>query len=168
VKLKGGKIPVPGAIGTDGLRIIQIAIDSVLCRCYYYGMDKSLHDTISAIAQGVRYWAEAKSNRDDLSGWCAKCSAELHRRLEKEGIYAEIHLCDTEWGSHVYLVVEDHIVDVTATQFSSFYPDVMIRHQREMDGEEFFTTTETFKSVDKLRELQKKNKWPSYQIAYSR
>jgi len=131
-------------------------------------MDKSLHDTIAVIAQGVRYWAEAKSNRYDLNGWCAKCSAELYRRLKRAGISSEIHMSSNEWGSHVYLVVEDHIVCVTATQFSSFYPDVMIQHQREMDGEEFFTTTETFKNPEELRELQKKNKWPSYQIAYSR
>jgi hypothetical protein len=131
-------------------------------------MKKHLRDIVATLAQDVRYWAEGKAGEgyDDLNGWCAKCSAKLHHRLRDAGIESKIHMSSNEWGSHVYLVVDDHIVDVTATQFGRF-PAVMIKHQKEMDEHEFFQTTDTFNSVNELREFQKKNKWPTSQIAYS-
>ena len=57
----------------------------------------------------------------DLSGMCAIASAKLWNDLSSIGIKSEIHYGD----SHVFLVLNGLIVDVTATQFKDgkFHPD---------------------------------------------
>jgi len=137
-------------------------------------MDKALHDTVLGIAEDVRFWAEGKAEHglENLKGWCAKASAELFRLLCKEGIESEIHL----WvhksykkprAAHVFLVVDDHVVDVTATQFEEFSnTPVLIMHHREAEVYEFYQTVKTFKSIPELIAGQKKTRWPTHQIAF--
>jgi hypothetical protein len=136
-------------------------------------MDKNLRDIVMAEAMDVRYWAEARAtfgDADDLNGWCARASAELHRRLVKKGIASEIHMWwwDEDESAHVYCVVEDHIVDVTASQFHQFRNvPVVILHCREAEVYDFYQTKEVFKCADKLRKFQKKTKWPPEQVAFA-
>jgi len=137
-------------------------------------MDKSLHDQISVIAQEVRDYTQLKADRtdyspDDLNGWCAIASAEMFRRLTKKGISAELHMWNGDIGCHVFVVVEDHIVDVTATQFSEFRDKpIVVIHRKEADAYEFYESSVQFKSAEELRKYQKKNRWPNEQIAYAR
>ena len=125
------------------------------------------------VALETRAWAEweadsADSRSEDLNGWCAIASGELHKRLEKVGIKAEIHMARTEECScHVFVVVDDHVVDVTATQFHLFRGEhVLIKHQRELDHHWFYLTEQVFKSAKELRRHQIKTDWDKAQIAY--
>jgi hypothetical protein len=136
-------------------------------------MNKTLHDTLVTIATDVRYWAEgrARSGDEDLNGWCAKASGQLFRTLQEEGIPAEIHMWawHNDESAHVFVVVEDYVVDVTATQFGPFRnKPVLIMHKREAEAHEFYRTVRVFADADELRKHQKKTRWPNNQVAYER
>lgn len=124
-----------------------------------------------AQALDVRYWAEGKATfgrEDDLAGWCAKASAELHRRLQKMDIDSEIHMWywDRDDSAHVFLVVDDYVVDVTASQFSQFKDMLVnIMHVRLAEVYTFYQSAEMFTSADTLRRVQRKRKWPHDQVA---
>lgn len=124
-----------------------------------------------AEAADVRHWAEeqaARGHLDDLNGWCARASAELHRRLTRRGIPAEIHMWTWELdaSAHVYVVVEDHVLDVTASQFKQFrHQRVVLLHVREAEAYEFYRSVDIFKCADSLRRQQKKDLWPQDQVA---
>ncbi len=131
----------------------------------------SLHN-VEAIALDVRYWAEGRAPDEqyDLNGWCAIASAQLFRQLKARGIEAEIHAwtCNQSSDAHVYIVVADHVVDVTATQFARFRnKPVVVMHYREAQSFEYYQTVAIFHSVEELRNWQKGNRWPSDQVAYS-
>ena len=136
-------------------------------------MDKTLHDTLVTIATDVRYWAEGRCRPgdEDLNGWCAKASGQLFRELQEEGIEAEIHMWSwhNDESAHVFVVVEDHVVDVTATQFGPFRnKPVLIMHKREAEAHEFYRMEKVFADADELRRHQKKTRWPNNQVAYER
>ena len=125
---------------------------------------------VHEIALEVRSWCEneaEKSDRpDSLMGYCAIASAELFRRLERANIFAEIHMQSNHCGSHVYLVVDDHVVDVTATQFGEFrYQPVVIIHYKEAEQHYFYESQEIFGTPKDLRKFQAKTGWPNNQIA---
>lgn len=120
------------------------------------------------IAQGVREWTERRREApDDLCGYCAIAAAELHKRLNAAGIDALLHVAmhSNESDAHVFVTVDDHIVDVTATQFSQFAHDpVVILHEKEAQHW-FHTSYESFDTVAELRRHQVKTGWPQNQIA---
>ena len=134
-------------------------------------MDRTLYDTIFAIATETRAWVQAKADKsdyhaDDLNCWCAIASGELHKRLVKAGIDSKIHMWN-DWGCHCYCVVEDHVVDVTATQFKPYRDvPVLILHCKEA-YHEFHQGSLVFDSARALRTHQKNTRWPSQQIAYA-
>lgn len=105
----------------------------------------------------------------DLSGWCAIASARLHRVLAAKGFKSELHMAHGDWGSHVFLVVEDHVVDVTATQFDEFKnQQLVIAHHRELEHHWFYQSSDVFESAEELREHQIRTGWPSSQTAHPR
>lgn len=126
-------------------------------------------DHIRAIAEEVRYWAEKRAGKtnQELCGWCAKATAELWRRIRDEAPNQkmEIWMHRNDWCSHVYLMVEDHVVDVTATQFGE-KEAVFIKHEKEIRSE-YYDKTEKFADPKELIMHQKKTRWPNDQIAYS-
>jgi hypothetical protein len=133
-------------------------------------MDKALRDTVTAIALDVRYWAEDRAKYACLSGMCAIASAELHKRLAEAGIASEIHVWywDEDESAHVYCVVDDFVVDVTATQFKEFRNrPVVIMHTREAEVYTYYQTQEVFKDAVSLRKMQKRTKWPAEQVAFA-
>ena len=124
---------------------------------------------VEAIATDVRYWAEGRSEREDLNGWCARASAELFKQLNYRGIPAEIHawVDGDDESAHVYVVVDDFVVDVTATQFREFKNvPVLIMHMKEAEAHEFYRSVAVFKTVRELRSWQKKGRWPPDQVAF--
>lgn len=135
-------------------------------------MNSELFEAVNSITADVRNWTEmqqVRSNgRENLCGFCAIAAAELYRRFEKAGISSEIHMWLSDWGqAHVFVVVDDHVIDVTATQFDEFkHTPVVIMHQREAEAHQFYTSTETFNSVKLLRARQVKQKWPQNQIVF--
>lgn len=125
-------------------------------------------DTIRAVAQEVREWAEEQeSGWTNLNGYCAIASAELHKRLKAQGIDTKLHMADdNKFAAHVFLVIDDHVVDVTATQFREFrYEPIVILHEREAQQHWFYESTVNFATVDELRSYQVQQKWPQHQIA---
>ena len=137
-------------------------------------MNKQLHGRVAAIALGTRIWVQERADRknynpEDLEGWCAIASAELHKRLTQDGIEADIHMWVSEWQEcHCFCVVDDHVVDVTATQFKPFRTqELVIMHYKEAEAYEMYQSTNVFGCALELRRFQKRERWPSEQIAYA-
>lgn len=130
-------------------------------------------DMAVAIAADTRLWAEdyAAERRGeydlDLCGLCAIASAELYRKLKVAGITSEIHMWAEENGdSHVFIVVDDHVIDVTATQFREFSNEpVVVMHKREAEAFPFYRTDHVYHSDKTLVRSQRKQGWPASQIA---
>lgn len=128
---------------------------------------------VRKIAKTVRAWAEQEAVRlgfgSELAGMCASASAKIHHMLKDIGIDSKIVYSNSEtYGDHCYVLVHNHIVDVTATQFEyyDFEPIVMmplekkvVRHYR------FWRGTQTFETVVDLITFQQANDWPSEQMA---
>jgi hypothetical protein len=138
-------------------------------------MNTDLREQIWGIAFRVRKWTEDKdellsSPTKNLSGWCGIAAAELSRKLSLAGIENKIGLYENERGyfCHAFVLVEDHVVDVTATQFSEINrkQKVVILHQKESEQYEFYTIHQSFSAPDEFRDYQIKKHWPSDQIAY--
>lgn len=83
---------------------------------------------VRLIISGTRQWADQKYGRDhghDLSGFCARASAELFTRLKRAG-----HEPRLVWNNdHVFVVLYDHILDITASQFGKGRIEIV--HVRE-------------------------------------
>lgn len=136
-------------------------------------MNKELKALVLSNANGVRAWAEAKTAKEqwpsrDLACWCAIASAELHRRLTAVDVVAELHMAIDPIGCHVYVVVDDHVVDVTATQFMGNHPKVVVKHMKEAEAKWYWQTSDVFQSATELRNHQIRTKWPKAQIALAR
>jgi len=137
-------------------------------------MDKVLLETVKSIAEDVRGWAEELAYKREqwkshnLNGYCAIASAELHRRLTRAGIEATLHVSIQSDGScHVYCVVSDHIVDVTASQFRELRDQpIYIVHHREGQRYYFYDDTASFNTAADLRRHQLQTGWPQKQVAY--
>lgn len=134
-------------------------------------------DLVRSIAESVRYWTEGRAvgtiGEEDLSGWCAIASAELFRQLKVEGISSQLYVwvCPKDRESaHVYLVVDDYVVDITCTQFSKMRGiPVFIEHVREAVRFDWYgTPDEVFNSVEDLIRYQKKTRWTVAQIAWAK
>lgn len=129
---------------------------------------------VQKIAQDTRYWAEQRAQKNSapscgegLAGWCAIAAAELHKRLTAEGIESAIHVQDDS-ECHCYCVVEDHVVDVTATQFREYREkDVLIIHVKEAETNDYHAGQKVFNSAADLRRYQKRAGWPPSQTAYA-
>jgi len=130
-------------------------------------MKREIRQKVVVVAKEVRSWAESLANKkpfayeSDLCGLCAIASAKLHKELKKQKIASEIHI---GYG-HVFLVVENHIVDVTATQFG-LKEKVVIKPNVGIE-ESHWKGLYIFKSARSLRMAQKRDGWPREQIALS-
>lgn len=133
-------------------------------------MNQVLLNTVLPIAKRVRHWTEqkaerAKFNAHNLCGWCAISAAHLFRELKNNGINAELHYAP----GHCFVVVDDYVVDVTATQFERFESnEICIMHIKEADQFTFYQSTHIFDTPSELRDHQFKERWPRKQIAYTR
>lgn len=133
-------------------------------------MNRELRKRVYAIAKRVRIWTQQKAddtnfNAHNLCGWCAISAAELHRQLNRERINAELHYV----GGHCFAVVEDYVVDVTATQFEEFEDvEINIIHLKEADEFWYYNSAKVFSDPMDLRKHQLKEKWPKKQICYAR
>jgi len=137
-------------------------------------MNRMLRDTVLGHAKKVRSWAEVTNKRrkyphsSDLNGWCAIASAKLHRELAEVGIVSELHMAQGDWGCHVFLVIEDHVVDVTATQFGGEFlrQPIVIAHHKELEHHWFYQSCDVFPTAEELREHQIRTGWPENQTAH--
>jgi hypothetical protein len=131
-------------------------------------MNRDLRTRVYAIAKKVRSWTQQKADRanynaHNLCGWCAISSAELHTQLSQENINSELHYV----GGHCFVVVDDYIVDVTATQFANFEDkEINIIHLKEADEFWYYQTSSVFSDAKALQRHQIKQKWPKRQLCY--
>lgn len=136
-------------------------------------MNRTLRTTVINSARKIRAWCEAENvsqggpKYTNFSGWCAIASARLFQELTTAGIQPEINMAvDGDTGvSHVFLVVDDHVVDITATQFEPFQDKkLVIMHAKEAEVHWFYQPKESYRSVNKLREAQISRNWPKSQL----
>ncbi len=108
----------------------------------------------------------------DLSGCCAIVSYNLFETLKRNNIKTTLAIATFEEFGHCFLQFEDKILDVTATQFSSRIPEVLI-----IDKEKYIPfliknsiynfdleSIETFKNKKKFRKRLIELQWPKFQI----
>lgn len=79
-------------------------------------------EKILRIARSTRRWAKRTVKQtvfqnDNLGGFCAIGAVRLFQNLRKEGVNAKLAVTHSTWGGHCYVLVDNYIVDVTATQF---------------------------------------------------
>ena len=135
-------------------------------------MDQNTKTLVKSIASQCRQWVEDRDQLErnpsgSLGGWCAIAAAHLWRELQRKGIEAAIGYANMTFSCHCYVIVDDHVLDITATQFNEFRDtSIVFVHEREAAIYKFYNTTETFSDARALRKFQKKNRWPVEQICY--
>lgn len=139
----------------------------------------TLYKILKGFASQARDWLASgemadRSSRfavsDDMTGYCAVGSAYLSNLLTKAGIPHEIHMSRQRFGDHVYVVVEDYIVDVTASQFNGWpwlvepLNPIEVRHRISLtDDHLHWKTATTFSAIDELSALIDSEVWPEEQ-----
>lgn len=113
---------------------------------------------LNSIAQKVRgrICDLAEYLNDDsygLGGYCGIAAVEIWRELKKKGIKSVVELGHIGYGCHCWTLVNNKIVDVTATQFKNW-------DGPEVEGHEFKEVMIVDKNhpfYQKLRSLRKKD-----------
>jgi hypothetical protein len=133
-------------------------------------MNNDLRSRVLIVAKHVRQWTQDKANRTrynphNLCGWCAISAAHLFRELRRKNIDVELHYV----RNHCFTVVDDYVVDVTATQFVDFEDvEINILHYKEAQEYRFYNTEKIFTTPTQLRDHQLRTKWPTREICYTR
>lgn len=121
-------------------------------------------ERVREIAKHVRQWCEDyisnKENNDyfasDLCGMCCIASGRLSLALQLQGFPAKI----ASNNCHAFVVLYDHIVDVTATQFHQ--EEIFIRSFDEIAQHPckcYWTILRTNDTVEDFKQFQKDEKW---------
>jgi len=126
---------------------------------------------VEQIALKTRTWAEKKANYGlfcrDLTGFCARGAAELHIRLRRARFASQIGVFDPRvyedsqaFGGHAFVMVQEHVVDITATQFG-LKPVEIVPFGPSRRDREFWHATFSFERLkDFINHIQE---WPHYQ-----
>lgn len=124
-------------------------------------------------ARAVRSWTEQYATEHNFSPrltcLCAVASAKLHERFIQHNIKASIGMAHDDMVnfSHVFIIVEDSLVDITATQFGN-HPKVTIK--KLIDARKlafthwYWDINYQFDSSKSLYDYQQSTKWPVEQI----
>jgi len=135
-------------------------------------MKTDIHQKVLSLARQVRRWTEEQDDMrrwptGDLNGFCAISSCRLWRELRDYGIMSEIHMSALPGGFHLFVVVDDHVVDVTATQFGPFCDKPIVFVSKESaEAFNFYKTCCVFETADDVRTHQLKTGWTHEQVAY--
>lgn len=128
-------------------------------------------EKIRKIAGEAREWAERKQRkyqfffRADLCGMCAKASGYLFELLRKEGIKAKLAIND----QHCFILVDDFIVDITATQFGRDKIYIIPLDEAEKQSYNHWRVKTTFENLDDIWSYQKAEGWAEHQmVVYNR
>ena len=112
-------------------------------------------------ARSARRWAMRHRQKfncdDDLAGMCAISSGYLYRLLRKAGI--ESFLCVNH--EHCFVLANDYIVDITATQYG-LKPVTIVEVEKAY--QEFWFIENKFKTPEDLFEHQFDEGWPFDQM----
>lgn len=125
-----------------------------------------LLEKVREVASKAREWAEIKQRkyqflfRPDLCGMCAKASGYLFELLSKEGIKAKIAIND----KHCFVIVNDYIVDITATQYGREKIYIIPLAEAENQYYNYWTVTATFDNIEVVRNYQESEGWAEHQM----
>jgi len=123
------------------------------------------------ICRKAREWAEkyAREKTDfdrDLCGLCAIASAKLHVMLKRAKYETTIVYGD----GHVFLLWEDHVVDITATQFGRRKIFIIPYQKLHKEHKDYgycdvgpWSIMNRFKKLKGLWSFQQRHGWPKEQ-----
>ena len=121
---------------------------------------------IKTIARSVRKWAEKTYGNSNyftksLSGLCAICSYRLFLKLKEKGISSEF--VNNYWSQHCFVLVDNYIVDVTATQFcyEKKMPKVLVKRLDKVNDREIWSIGDRARDPNHIRKILKQ--WPKEQ-----
>lgn len=127
-----------------------------------------LSKKVIQIATETRLWAEKHEYafHDDLKCMCAIASVELFKRLKDKNYKPQLHVATHAiGGSHVFITLNNYIIDITATQFG--HPQRVIIKRKNVFTiiNWYWRSDKTFKTHKKLIEFQQKTGWSKNQTA---
>ncbi len=116
-------------------------------------MDSRLKAKIRKDLIKIRSEFSVKAQDTTLQGYCAICSYAIWKYLKKMKLNPEFRLKEVTWEAHCYVLCDNHIIDITAKQFGSKFPNVVIRKNK--DNKEWFWSnkSESAKTVTKIKRL---------------
>lgn len=125
-------------------------------------------EQIRLIAAQARRWAELLVVEHDeapsaLRGFCARAAVKLATLLKAAGFQPEIVMAQGAYASHVFVIVDDKIVDVTATQFGA---QAIVVIDRTAVHEWWWIPSKTWPDIEELREHQLLKGWPEHQVIH--
>lgn len=125
-------------------------------------------NVVRALASEVRQWAEKikkeepKLGYDEgLGGLCARSSARLLTVLHKYNFDAVAY----SNNCHVFVILDKHVVDVTATQFARQYDKVVIEKVQNCT-QSWWRREFIHYDGRSLRTHQLRSGWPPWQTAF--
>lgn len=122
-------------------------------------MDRRQLNIIKDIARQAREWADENAKghfSSDLCEFCGIASVNLFLLLKKYGFSPKIAVSHC----HAFVICDDYIVDVTASQFGE--PDICVLKLHKV-CEDYWDVEETFQNVDDF--MKEQVAWPKLQRA---
>jgi len=91
-------------------------------------LDRSIKKLGKYIRSEVEVWTKDNSDVDsyNLAGACAIASYVMYRALIKFGYKPQFIMADSGCGCHCWVELDNHVIDLTATQFNMALPKVLI------------------------------------------
>lgn len=120
-----------------------------------------LYNIARACRKRIEKYAKDFYFPDNLEELCAISSATLFEEFKKHGIKAKI----ISNSFHCFIRIDDKIVDITATQFGTHYPKILIQKAEEFKKNIYYKEEYSFTSIKKLYNWQYKREWPNRQLA---
>lgn len=127
-----------------------------------------LSTKVLQMAQDTRDWVKKEYDLEedhDMSCYCLISSVELYQRLVKAGYTPKIHVAQ---DYHVFLSLDRHIVDITATQFTRYYhkPVEIVHMLHKASYQPHWQMDETFTDLNVFLETCEtgNDRWPSDQL----
>lgn len=113
-------------------------------------LDSSIFYLGKAIRAEVQHWIwlndNSEINPDNLFGGCAIASYTLYKALIKLGHQPKFIMRENDCTSHCWVELNDHVIDLTATQFNMSLPKVLITKRDDY----FKSIPELIKYTDKF------------------
>lgn len=127
----------------------------------------NIRNYIRSIAKTTRAWADKVAPKHgipkDLNCFCAIGAKRLYKDLKKAGLRAWIAVNDTdEFDSHVFVVCNGYIVDITASQFGE--SDIFIKKIGSEPLSKHWNMNKIFNSERAFTRYLKETDWPLEQI----
>lgn len=126
-------------------------------------MEPKTLEVVERVARNLYNYYSKEYSDPTLEGYCAILSAKLHKRLARYDVSSSFLYHSNEWGGHVFLRVEDSFVDVTARQFDTDLPPVVIKHIEDHNDHYWWKDVMEVSTLRELLKVQQQDGWPDSQ-----